>query len=187
MSHGARMTPPLEHLWAPWRSAYVKEAKALAQAGCLFCGLATTDDPRGHHVLMAGERAIVVLNLFPYATGHLMVAPRQHAGSPTAADAATLQEFFGLVVYAERVLRRVYRPDGMNVGMNLGEAAGAGVPSHFHMHLVPRWSGDTNFMAAVGGTRVHPEGLEATMEKLWPYFAQGPLPEGHALFTEGAA
>lgn len=166
----------LQHLWAPWRSRYVNDARRLQEQGCLFCGLAKAEDSREVFRLAGTERALVVLNLYPYATGHLMVAPQRHHASPAEAPVEVWRDVTDLVVYCERVLRRVYRPDGMNVGMNIGEAAGAGVPTHFHVHLVPRWSGDTNFMTSLADTRVHPVSLEDTYDKLLPFFADGPLP-----------
>jgi len=173
----------LEHLWAPWRSRYVRDAKRLQQEGCLFCGLGRLDDAREALRLYASPGALVVLNLFPYSTGHLMVAPRRHLASPTEADVEEWHEVADLVVYSERVLRRAYRPDGMNVGMNLGEAAGAGVPTHCHVHLVPRWSGDTNFMTSLAGTRVHPESLEDTYDRLLPFFSGGLRAPSDPLFA----
>ena len=173
----------LEHLWAPWRSRYVRDAKRLQEAGCLFCGLARAEEPRDALRLLATSGALVVLNLFPYATGHLMVAPRRHMASPVDAATEEWHEVADLVVYAERVLRKVYRPDGLNVGMNLGEAAGAGVPTHCHVHLVPRWAGDTNFMTSLADTRVHPESLQDTYDRLLPYFADGPRAPGDPLLA----
>ena len=175
-----------EHLWAPWRSAYVQNARALAEQGCLFCSLATTDTPRDRLCLYRSPQLLLVLNLYPYATGHLMVAPSRHWASPLEATVEAHDAVCRAVVYAERVLRHVYRPDGLNVGMNLGEAAGAGVPRHYHVHLVPRWRGDTNFMAAVAGTRVHPEAMATTQERLAPFFDEGFLEPDHPLFAAGA-
>lgn len=158
----------------------MRDARRLAAEGCLFCTLAAAPDPRADFVLDRTDELLVVLNRYPYATGHLMVAPKLHAASPTEAPAESRAAFYEAVVFSERVLRDVYRPDGINVGMNLGEAAGAGVPGHFHMHLVCRWNGDTNFMASVAGTRVHPESLEATADKLRPHFARRSAGEGSA-------
>lgn len=174
----------MEHLWAPWRSSYVKEARRLAEAQCLFCVLGTIADPAADFLLHRSDDLLVVLNRYPYTTGHLLVAPRSHWASPSDAPATSRASFYEAVVYAERALRRAYRPDGLNVGMNLGEAAGAGVPAHFHMHVVCRWAGDTNFMASVASTRVHPESLVATHARLAPFFEDGWLSSDHPLFHD---
>lgn len=172
-----------EHLWAPWRAGYVQNAKSLAAEGCLFCNLTSTESPRDHLRVYCTDEVLVVLNLFPYSTGHTLVAPCGHWASPTEAPDEVLTSFYRMVVYTERVLRRIYRCDGLNVGMNLGESAGAGIPTHFHMHLVPRWVGDTNFMTAFSATRVHPVSLQESMDRMQPYYEQGTLPADHPLFA----
>jgi ATP adenylyltransferase len=123
-------------------------------------------------VVHTGELNFVVMNLFPYNGGHVMVAPRRHVGSLAAATLEELSEMMALARRLEEVLREVYRPDGINVGMNLGRPAGAGVADHIHMHVVPRWTGDTNFMTVVAGTRVIPEEPEQACLRLRPYFAR---------------
>ena len=180
MADGRHPVNSLEHLWAPWRSRYVSRAKELQGEGCLFCRLGEVARPEEHYRLFQSEEVMVVLNLFPYTTGHVMVAPRAHWSTPTQASEAAYAAFYRMVRYVELAIRSAYRPQGLNVGMNLGESAGAGVPHHFHMHLVPRYSGDTNFMTALAATRVHPESLDDTWAKLWPFFENGPLPEDDA-------
>ena len=138
--------------------------------GCVFCRAASGDDPL---VVHRGDSAFVILNLFPYNNGHVMVVPRRHIASLGDATTAELGELITLVRDAERVLTAAYAPHGINVGLNLGRAAGAGVADHLHVHLVPRWSGDTNFMTVVADARVLPETLEGTAARLRPLFAAG--------------
>ncbi len=154
----------MERLWTPWRLAYVTEASVEAP-GCIFCeALARIDtDPL---VVHRGRTAFVILNKFPYNNGHLMVVPNRHVGWLSGLEPAELEDVMGLTQAAERALRDVYRPHGFNMGLNLGKSAGAGVLDHLHMHVVPRWTGDTNFVSVVGETRVLPEELPATAEKL---------------------
>ncbi len=139
--------------------------------GCIFCGHLATDDDLKAHILLRGERAFVLLNAFPYNTGHLMVAPSRHVGELHDLDPLELQELMELSARSVTVIREAMNPDGFNLGMNLGEVAGAGVPGHLHMHVVPRWGGDTNFMAVVGETKVLPEMIADTDAKLRPLFA----------------
>jgi len=138
---------------------------------CIFCdaGDAGADTPL---VLHRGTLAFVILNLFPYNNGHLMIVPRRHIATLAEATVDELQELITLTRRAEIVLTEAYAPHGLNVGMNLGKAAGAGVADHLHIHVVPRWSGDTNFMTVVGTVRVLPETLDATTEKLRPLFVK---------------
>lgn len=137
--------------------------------GCVFCRAGTTDDPL---VVHRGTDAYVILNLFPYNNGHVMVVPRRHIASLGDATADELSELITLVRDTERVLTTAYAPHGINVGLNLGRAAGAGVADHLHVHLVPRWTGDTNFMGVVGGVRVIPEDPGEACARLRPYFAR---------------
>lgn len=140
-------------------------------ASCIFCEAAdpAADAPL---VLYRGARAFVILNLFPYNNGHLMIVPNRHIATLADATPDELQELMALTRRAEIVLTSAYAPHGLNVGLNLGKAAGAGVADHLHVHVVPRWSGDTNFMTVVGTVRVLPETLDATAGKLRPLFAQ---------------
>jgi ATP adenylyltransferase len=152
----------LQRLFAPWRFAFVSASAQLPE--CIFCRAARCDDDE--LTLVRGERAIAMLNRYPYTSGHLMVAPRQHTADLAALDAATLAEMMALTQRVMRALDVTYHPHGCNIGMNLGEAAGAGIVDHLHMHLVPRWRGDTNFMAVAGDVRVLPEDLGTTCGKL---------------------
>jgi ATP adenylyltransferase len=162
----------MERLWTPWRRAYI-EGTSDDQKGddaCFLClGAATTDD-RAKLILFRGDSAFLLLNLYPYNTGHLMIAPFAHVGELAALDTAIAEEMMRLTQRSVDVLGRAYRPHGFNVGMNLGRPAGAGVPDHLHIHVVPRWTGDTNFMPIVADTKVLPESLEQTYERLEPYF-----------------
>ncbi len=156
-----------ERLWTPWRLAYVSGGGE--SAGCVFCA-APDDEEAAPLVLFRGDACYVILNLFPYNNGHLMVVPNRHVASLADATAEELSELMELTRRAEIALTEAYAPHGMNMGINLGKPAGAGLPGHLHMHVVPRWNGDTNFMTVVGETRVLPEELPATAEKLRPVF-----------------
>lgn len=157
----------MDFLWSPWRYEYV--SKADVGGACVFC-LGDASDDRRRLVLHRGEHCFVILNLYPYTSGHLMVAPYAHIDTLSAAGAGQMTELFGLARRSVEILGRVYAPGGFNIGMNLGAAAGAGVKDHIHMHVVPRWSGDVNFMTTTSETRVLPEALETTWEKLSPLY-----------------
>jgi ATP adenylyltransferase len=160
----------LERLWAGWRGAYVSES-AGHDEGCLFCRILAAGDDEQYHVVRRGDRSAVVLNAYPYTSGHVMVAPLRHVGELEELEADEAGELWGLVSQAVQALKAAYRPDGINVGLNLGRAAGAGVPGHLHAHVLPRWNGDTNFMTTVAEARVLPETLTDTWRKLraaWP-------------------
>ena len=154
----------MERLWTPWRLAYVTDA-GRTPPGCIFCAALAALDPEPL-VLHTGARALVMLNKFPYNNGHLMIVPVRHVGRLADLDADELIELMALCQLSERVLSREYAPHGFNMGLNLGKAAGAGIEDHLHMHVVPRWNGDTNFMSVVGETRVLPEELPATVTRL---------------------
>ena len=160
---------PNRPLWAPWRIEYVRGPKP---GECIFCAAAASDDDARHHVVHRGDRALVMLNAFPYASGHLMVAPHRHVASLEDLEAEERDELGELTVRALRALRAALRPDGFNVGVNLGEVAGAGFADHVHQHVVPRWEGDVNFMPVVGDTRVLPEALADTRDAVARAFAQ---------------
>jgi ATP adenylyltransferase len=166
----------MEHLWSPWRAEYVSNVQAEpAEKECLFCRLARVDGQEAdesRHILHRGRDNLVVLNRFPYTSGHLMIAPYAHLALLSEADRNTTDELMELAKVAQQSLGIEYRPDGYNLGMNLGQAAGAGVESHFHLHVLPRWNGDTNFMSTVGGTRVMPEALDETFRKLRKHFSR---------------
>ncbi len=154
----------MDHLWSPWRYSYVTNASL--QEGCLFCVKAAEHKDRENFVVLRAERNFILLNLYPYTNGHLMVAPYAHVATLEEADPATLEEMMRLTQRAEKALRSVYQPGGLNIGMNIGQCAGAGVAGHIHMHVLPRWPGDASLMTSVGETRVIPEGLDTTYEKL---------------------
>lgn len=155
----------MDILWAGWRSDYVRHAEDLDAAGCLFCRLASLADDEAL-VLERGEHSYSVLNRFPYTTGHLMVAPYRHVPTPADLDEGERLDTWELIARSQRALEESMHPAGFNLGANVGKVAGAGVPGHFHLHLVPRWAGDTNFMSTVGGTRVVPEELDDTWRRL---------------------
>jgi ATP adenylyltransferase len=157
----------VERLWSPWRLAYVSGSGE--SKGCVFCD-AQVHAEAATLVLFRGATCFVILNLYPYNNGHLMVVPNRHVATLTDAVPEELCELIRLTRVAEMVLTEAYRPQGMNVGMNLGRQAGAGVADHMHIHVVPRWTGDTNFMSVVGSVRVLPEELEQTGERLRPIF-----------------
>jgi ATP adenylyltransferase len=157
----------MDRLWAPWRLSYVTAAQVPATA-CIFC-----DPSAGRDldlVVLRGERSYVIVNLYPYNNGHLMVVPNRHLAALEALTPEEQTELMHLTRLSEMALNHAYNPQGINVGINLGKAAGAGIENHLHIHLVPRWSGDTNFMTAVGETRVLPEDLAATAARLRPIF-----------------
>lgn len=156
----------MKPLWAPWRSAYIKSARA-GKAGCFLCDYRKTPKrDRTNLVLLRGETCLVVMNRYPYNVGHLMVAPLRHVGDLGRLDDAERVELLTLAGRAQRALDQAFRCDGHNLGINLGRAAGAGLPGHLHLHVVPRWIGDTNFMPTVGGTKVLPFGLDETYAAL---------------------
>jgi ATP adenylyltransferase len=158
----------MKRLWTPWRMAYLKAPKGAVTGGCIFCDKlrAAPENDRDNLVLLRGARAFIVLNLYPYSNGHLMVAPNQHCAELETLDGETLKEMMLLVGKGIRALRRAMNPQGFNVGANLGRAAGAGVEDHVHLHIVPRWNGDTNFMPVLTETRVIPELLPQTYDSL---------------------
>jgi ATP adenylyltransferase len=157
----------MERLWSPWRLAYVTGSKP--DVGCVFCGAPGLPDSESL-LLFSGTTAYVVLNLYPYNNGHLMVVPYRHVATLATLMPDELQEMALLTQRAEVALTEAYRPHGINVGINLGKPAGAGVLDHVHIHLVPRWNGDTNFMTVVGNVRVLPEDLSETVKRLRPIF-----------------
>jgi ATP adenylyltransferase len=158
----------LRHLWAPWRLEYIQSADQ--QEGCVFCFAPGLDDEAGL-VVHRGEYAFVLLNRYPYAAGHLMVAPYRHAGDLAALTDAEALVIHRLAATAVTVLGEAMAPQGFNLGWNLGRVAGAGIVDHVHQHVVPRWAGDTNFMPVLADVKVMPEALESTRRKLaeaWP-------------------
>lgn len=155
----------MERLWTPWRRAFIEGSTGASDA-CFLCTVPTQTDDKRNYLLYRGERVFTLLNLYPYNTGHLMVAPYAHTGDLANLDASVASELIALTQRSVSVVRRAYEPDAFNIGMNLGKAAGAGVPDHLHVHVVPRWMGDTNFMPVLGDTKVLPETLDQTYERL---------------------
>ena len=154
----------MDYLWSPWRYQYVQ--KATGVQGCIFCRFPAEQKDEENYIVHRARRNFIMLNLYPYATGHLMIVPYEHVATLDVAAAETLEEMMLLARDAQRHLGEIYKPNGFNLGMNIGESAGAGIAGHIHMHLLPRWSGDTNFMTTIGETRVLPEDLAVTFEKL---------------------
>ncbi len=159
----------MDHLWSPWRYQYVQKEKA--GGGCVFCQAAAAGRDEEHLVVYRAHKNYIILNLYPYCTGHLMVVPYEHVDLLQYASEETLGEMILLAQRAQIHLQEVYRPPGFNLGMNLGESAGAGIAEHIHMHVLPRWPGDTNFMTTVAETRVLPEDLSTTWRKLHEAFS----------------
>jgi ATP adenylyltransferase len=153
-------------LWAPWRLAYIEGASEGEAAECLFEALPQAGDDRASLILCRGKTAFVVLNAYPYTNGHLMVAPFRHTAEMGELSDEELLEIHQLVARCLRWIGKAYGPDGFNIGVNLGKAAGAGIPGHIHWHIVPRWNGDTNFMTTVGEARVLPQSLEDSYDRL---------------------
>ena len=158
----------MDVLWAPWRMAYI--GGTAPARGCIFC-TALQHDARERLVLGATTRTIVMLNRYPYSNGHLLLAPREHTADLPSLDAAAHADLAETLRRCVATLERVMRPEGMNIGMNLGRCAGAGIPDHMHWHVVPRWSGDTNFMTTVADARVMPQHMLDTWDTLRPAFA----------------
>ncbi len=160
----------MDILWTPWRFSYVSEG--VKQGGCIFCEKAAADPSRDPENLIVhrGKRNFVILNLFPYTTGHTMIAPYAHEAALGGLDSETLGEMMEFGQKLERALGQTYHPDGFNMGMNLGRSAGAGVADHVHQHFLPRWTGDSSFMTVIGETRVQPEELATTYQKLAAHF-----------------
>jgi ATP adenylyltransferase len=170
--------PDPERLWSPWRMEYIRRGEGDEGSGCVFCDLPAADAAQdgANHLLARGELSFVLLNAFPYNPGHLMAAPYRHVGDYEELTAAELAEMTAFAGRAIRAMRESSSPHGFNLGMNLGQVAGAGIADHLHLHLVPRWGGDTNFMPVVGKTKVLPELLDETYRRLRPYLADAGPP-----------
>lgn len=153
-----------QRIWAPWRLRYVKDAKRSDE--CVFCAKPAEGDNRQALIVHRGERCFVILNLFPYTSGHLMVAPFEHIGRLQDIEAEVTGEMMALAKRAMNRMEEVYDPEGFNVGINQGRSAGAGVEGHIHLHVVPRWAGDTNYMPVLADTRVMPQSLEESYDAL---------------------
>ena len=153
----------MDRLWSPWRYRYVSKK---GPEECIFCVKIAENDDNRNYVIHRAEKNFVLLNMYPYTSGHLMVAPYAHVSSLSESDPAALSEMMLLAQRAEAALRKAYNPSGFNMGLNIGESAGAGIAGHIHMHVLPRWPGDANFMTTIGETRVMPEDLDTTWVKL---------------------
>jgi ATP adenylyltransferase len=154
----------MDYLWTPWRYSYVSAGAAMPE--CLFCAKQGGRDDRGSYIVLRAERNFIMLNMFPYTSGHVMIAPYAHVATLEQAEPATRDEMMRLMARSETVLRELYKPDGVNIGMNIGACAGAGVAGHIHMHVLPRWCGDSSFMTTISETRVLPEDLAVTWKRL---------------------
>jgi len=154
----------MDYIWTPWRYAYVTGAEK--SSGCIFCDCAGPQDDEKSRIVHRGKHCFIILNTYPYTSGHVMVVPFQHVDElrKLSPDAAT--ELMALCQRMEAVLRGLYKPEGINLGMNIGKAAGAGIARHIHMHVLPRWTADANFMSVVGETRVLPEALDVTWRRI---------------------
>lgn len=158
----------MDVLWSPWRYDYIKADKLPNDSsGCVFCDiLASPTSDKEKFILHRAEFNFVILNVYPYISGHIMVIPFAHLADLDRADKKTTDEMMDLAKHCQTALRQAYQPQGFNLGMNFGKAAGAGVAEHFHLHILPRWVGDANFMTAIGETRTIPESLTTTYQKL---------------------
>lgn len=165
----------MQHIWAPWRLEYIENADR--KDGCILCAFPQEGRDTERYILHQGKRAFVILNAFPYSNGHLMVVPRTHTAALDGLNSETRLELMDLVAESVSALREAYRPDGFNVGINMGRVAGAGIEDHVHIHVVPRWNGDTNFMAVIGDTRVLPASLRATYDRLVGLFRRRSNPQ----------
>jgi ATP adenylyltransferase len=154
----------MKHLWAPWRMTYIENHEK--EEGCVFCDAQSKKDSTENLIAHRGEHAYVILNRYPYTGGHLMIVPFEHKAILEELNSPTRAEMMELASRCMIILRKLYNPQGFNMGANIGEAAGAGVKDHVHIHIVPRWKGDTNFMSALGETRVIPEALEVTYQRV---------------------
>jgi ATP adenylyltransferase len=161
----------VDYLWTPWRYNYVTSTGGSTE--CVFCAAARGEDDSESLVVHRAKRNFVILNRFPYTNGHVMIVPLEHVSTLGGLQEETLTEMILLARDAEKHIRTLYRPDGLNVGLNIGRSAGAGIADHLHMHVLPRWMGDTNFMTVTGETRVLPETLEVTWQRLTAVFQAG--------------
>jgi ATP adenylyltransferase len=163
----------MEYISAPWRKEYVRRISKMS--GCIFCQALKSKEDKGAFILFRGVHNFIVLNKYPYTSGHLMIAPYKHLSSFERAKKDSTDEMAGLLKLSLKVLRKEYCPQGFNTGMNLGKCAGAGVADHYHLHVIPRWTGDSHFMPIVGETKVMIENLETTYDRLFPLFQKAKL------------
>jgi ATP adenylyltransferase len=158
------LCPPMDYLWTPWRYAYVTNVETTP--GCIFCRVLIAGDDAGNRIAYRGKHCFVILNRYPYTSGHVMIVPYEHLDELEKLPVEAAHEMMGLSQKMEGVLRLLYKPDGVNLGMNIGKAAGAGVAGHIHMHVLPRWVADANFVSVIGETRVLPETLDVTWGRI---------------------
>jgi ATP adenylyltransferase len=156
----------MDYIWTPWRYQYMAQVTGGKQPDCIFCDAASRKDDENTLVVYRGEEVFIILNRFPYTSGHAMIVPYAHVAELHLADPQALSEMMQLAQRLETIYKTNYKNDGMNLGMNLGRAAGAGVAGHLHLHILPRWFGDSNFMAVTAETRLHPEELQTTYSRL---------------------
>jgi ATP adenylyltransferase len=161
----------MDYLWTPWRFAYIEEVTKGKPPDCLFCDALAQNRDEETLIVYRGNKAFIILNRFPYTSGHVMLVPYQHVPDLAGCDPEALGEIMFFSQRLDAIFRKEYKPDGANLGMNLGRAAGAGVAGHIHLHMLPRWFGDTNFMTVAGETRVHPEELRTTYKRLRAAFS----------------
>ncbi|HEX8925708.1 MAG TPA: HIT domain-containing protein [Terriglobales bacterium] len=154
----------MDYIWTPWRYAYVSTAEGVK--GCIFCDKPAENDDELNHIVYRGKHCFIILNAYPYTSGHVMVVPYAHLDRLDKLPSDAAQELIALSQRMETVFQKLYKPDGVNLGMNIGKAAGAGVAGHIHMHVLPRWVADANFMSVVGETRVMPESLDITAQRI---------------------
>ena len=157
----------MKRLWAPWRMQYIKKAK---EGGCILCEKPKEDRDKENYILYRSAHSFVMLNTYPYNNGHLMVSPYAHSNSLEALSDDILLDMFKVTSLSTSVLKAAFSPEGFNIGMNLGKTAGAGIDDHLHIHIVPRWNGDTSYMPVISETRVLPEHLMDTYQKILPHF-----------------
>lgn len=160
----------MKHLWSPWRMSYILENKN--EEGCVFCQALELADDHENLIIDRGQSSFVILNRYPYTSGHLMVVPFEHCATLEKLPVKTRSEMMELIARCVQVLTAEYQAQGFNIGANLGGAAGAGIPQHIHFHIVPRWDGDTNYMSAIGNTRVVPEALEKSYQRISKAWAE---------------
>lgn len=158
-----------EQLWAPWRAQYIKNVDS-KEDGCIFCTKPAATDDRSNLILFRGSHNFVMLNRYPYNSGHLMIIPYLHTAEISALPQATVAELWALICTCKRAIVKAFSPDAFNIGMNLGRTAGAGIDQHLHMHMVPRWNGDTNFMPVIAETKVISIGMEEAYDALQVHF-----------------
>lgn len=162
----------MEYMWAPWRMDYILSPKP---TGCIFCDKPKQESDRDNLILYRGETCFVIMNFYPYNNGHLMIVPYQHVSNLEQLTAAEQAEMMAVLTKSNEILKETMNPDGMNIGMNLGKVAGAGIDDHLHFHIVPRWNGDSNFMPVLGHTKVLAQALYETWDMLLPHFENSPV------------